>query len=73
LDVGRWVLKFRILCRGSKDADDKLRAKAEAWWQEKGYELARAGGEQFRKETPHGKDVEFDDADHYLFEGKNRG
>jgi pimeloyl-ACP methyl ester carboxylesterase len=52
-----------------KDADTSLRAKAEAWWQEKGHTLMREGVEQFRREIPHGEIIEFTDAKHYLFLG----
>lgn len=52
-----------------EDADEKLRAKAEAWWQEKGHELVRSNYEQFRRTIPHGEVVELDDANHYVFMG----
>jgi hypothetical protein len=52
-----------------KDADANLRAKAEAWWQEKGHTLMRESVEQFHREIPHGEIVEFTDAKHYLFLG----
>lgn len=50
-----------------KDADASLRAKADAWWQQKGH--MRDAVEQFRREIPHGEIVEFTDAQHYLFLG----
>jgi len=51
------------------DADASLRAKTEAWWQEKGHALMREPVEQFRREIPHGELVEFSNAPHYLFKG----
>ena len=50
-------------------ADASIRAKAEAWWQQKGYALMREPVEQFRREIPHGEIVELDDAKHYVFTG----
>jgi len=50
-------------------ADGNVRAKAEAWWQEKGHALLRYSVEQFRREIPHGEIVELDDAKHYMFLG----
>jgi pimeloyl-ACP methyl ester carboxylesterase len=50
-------------------ADASLRAKAEAWWQEKGHALMRYSVEQFRREIPHGEIVELTDAKHYVFLG----
>jgi pimeloyl-ACP methyl ester carboxylesterase len=50
-------------------ADAPLRAKAEAWWQEKGHSLMRDGVEQFRREIPHGEIIELNDAQHYVFLG----
>ena len=50
-------------------ADASVRAKAEAWWQEKGHALMRESVEQFRRESPHGEIVEFKDAKHYVFLG----
>lgn len=50
-------------------ADASVRAKAEAWWQEKGHALMRESVDQFRREIPHGEVVEFSDAKHYLFTG----
>jgi pimeloyl-ACP methyl ester carboxylesterase len=50
-------------------ASASLRARAEAWWQEKGRALMREPVEQFRREIPHGEIVEFSDAQHYLFKG----
>ena len=52
-----------------KNADANLRAKAEAWWQEKGHALMREPVEQFRHQIPHGEIVELDDAQHYVFKG----
>ena len=52
-----------------KGADASLRAKAEAWWQEKGHAMMREDVEKFRREIPHGEIVEFRDAKHYLFTG----
>lgn len=46
-----------------------LRAKADAWWQEKGHKSMRDAVEQFRREIPRGEIVEFTDAQHYLFLG----
>jgi len=51
------------------DADASLRAKAEAWWKEKGHALMREPVEQFRREIPHGEIVELQDAKHYMFTG----
>ena len=53
----------------SKGADASLRAKAEAWWQEKGHAMMREDVEKFRLEIPDGEIVEFRDAKHYLFTG----
>lgn len=50
-------------------ADASVRAKAEAWWQEKGHALMRTSVEQFRREIPHGEIVELDNAKHYVFLG----
>jgi pimeloyl-ACP methyl ester carboxylesterase len=50
-------------------ADANVRAKAEAWWEEKGHALMRQSVEQFRREIPHGEIVELDDAKHYVFLG----
>jgi pimeloyl-ACP methyl ester carboxylesterase len=50
-------------------ADASVRAKAEAWWQEKGHTLMRYSVDQFRREIPHGEIVELNDAKHYLFLG----
>jgi non-heme chloroperoxidase len=50
-------------------AGASVRAKAEAWWQEKGHALMREPVEQFRREIPHGEIVEFSEAQHYLFKG----
>jgi pimeloyl-ACP methyl ester carboxylesterase len=50
-------------------ADASVRAKAEAWWKEKGHALMRESVEQFRREIPHGEIVELDDAKHYVFLG----
>jgi pimeloyl-ACP methyl ester carboxylesterase len=52
-----------------KNADESVRAKAEAWWKEKGHALMREPVEKFRREIPHGEIVELDDAKHYLFIG----
>lgn len=52
-----------------KDADESLRAKAEAWWQEKGHALMREPIEQFRRQIPRGEVVELNDAQHYVFMG----
>lgn len=52
-----------------EDADTNVRAKAEAWWEEKGHALMRQSVEQFRREIPHGEIVELDDAKHYVFLG----
>jgi pimeloyl-ACP methyl ester carboxylesterase len=52
-----------------KNADENLRAKAEAWWKEKGHLLMREQVEKFRREIPHGEIVELNDAKHYLFTG----
>jgi pimeloyl-ACP methyl ester carboxylesterase len=51
------------------DADASVRARAEAWWQEKGHALMRYSVEQFRREIPHGEIVELNDAKHYMFTG----
>jgi pimeloyl-ACP methyl ester carboxylesterase len=51
------------------DADASVRAKAEAWWKEKGHSLMREPVEQFRREIPHGEILELDDAKHYIFLG----
>jgi pimeloyl-ACP methyl ester carboxylesterase len=53
-----------------KDADESLRARADQWWNEKGYMFSRASAERFRKEMPRGRVVELNDADHYIFRGK---
>jgi pimeloyl-ACP methyl ester carboxylesterase len=53
----------------SEGAHVNLRAKADAWWQEKGHKGMRDAVEQFRREIPHGEIVEFTDAQHYLFLG----
>jgi pimeloyl-ACP methyl ester carboxylesterase len=50
-------------------ADASLRAKAEAWWKQKGHALMRESVEQFRREIPHGEIVELNDAKHYMFRG----
>jgi hypothetical protein len=50
-------------------ADASVRAKAEAWWQEKGHALMRQSVEQFHREIPHGEIVELDDTKHYVFLG----
>jgi len=50
-------------------ADASVRAKADAWWQEKGLALMRTSVEQFRREISHGEIVELDDAKHYMFLG----
>jgi pimeloyl-ACP methyl ester carboxylesterase len=50
-------------------ADATLRAKADAWWQEKGHKSMRDAVEQFRREIPQGEIVEFSNAPHYLFLG----
>jgi pimeloyl-ACP methyl ester carboxylesterase len=50
-------------------ADASVRAKAEAWWKEKGHALMREPVEQFRREIPNGEIVELDDAKHYIFTG----
>ena len=50
-------------------ADASVRAKAEAWWNEKGHALMREPVEQFRREIPNGEIVELDDAKHYIFTG----
>jgi hypothetical protein len=52
-----------------KDADARVRDKAEAWWQQNGHTLMRNSVEQFRREIPHGEIVEFKDAPHYMFLG----
>jgi non-heme chloroperoxidase len=52
-----------------KNADESVRAKAQAWWKEKGHALMREPVEKFRREIPHGEIVELDDAKHYLFIG----
>jgi non-heme chloroperoxidase len=50
-----------------EDADANVRAKAEAWWKEKGHALMLQSVEQFRREIPHGEIVELGDARHYVF------
>jgi non-heme chloroperoxidase len=50
-------------------ADASVRAKAEAWWKEKGHPLMRESVEQFRREIPHGEIMELNDAKHYVFTG----
>jgi pimeloyl-ACP methyl ester carboxylesterase len=50
-------------------ADVSVRARAEAWWKEKGHALMREPVEQFRREIPHGEIVELHDAKHYVFTG----
>jgi pimeloyl-ACP methyl ester carboxylesterase len=50
-------------------ADASVRAKAEAWWKEKGHALMCEPVEQFRREIPHGEIVELRDAKHYIFTG----
>jgi pimeloyl-ACP methyl ester carboxylesterase len=52
-----------------KNADESVRAKAQAWWKEKGRALMREPVEKFRREIPHGEIVELHDAKHYLFIG----
>ncbi|PYS67510.1 MAG: hypothetical protein DMF73_19190 [Acidobacteria bacterium] len=53
-----------------KNADESVRTKAEAWWQEKGHALMREPVGKFRREIPHGEVVELDDAKHYVFIGE---
>lgn len=53
-----------------QDADESLRARADQWWKEKGNKFSRSSAERFRKEIPHGRLVELNDADHYIFRGK---
>ena len=50
-------------------ADASVRAKAEAWWQEKGHSLLRQSVEHFRHEIAHGEIIELNDAQHYVFSG----
>ena len=50
-------------------ADAGVRAKAEAWWKEKGHSLMCESVERFRREIPHGEIVELHDAKHYVFTG----
>jgi pimeloyl-ACP methyl ester carboxylesterase len=52
-------------------ADASVRAKAEAWWQQKGHPLLRQSVEQFRREIPHGEIIELNDAPHYVFWGES--
>jgi pimeloyl-ACP methyl ester carboxylesterase len=52
-----------------KNAHESVRAKAEAWWKEKGHALMREPVEKFRREIPHGEIVELKDAKHYVFIG----
>jgi pimeloyl-ACP methyl ester carboxylesterase len=54
-------------------ANASVRAKAEAWWKEKGHALMREPVEQFRREIPHGEIVELNDAKHYVFLGDTAG
>ncbi len=51
-------------------ADTSVRAKAEAWWREKGHSLLRQSVDQFRREIPHGEIIELNDAPHYVFLGE---
>jgi pimeloyl-ACP methyl ester carboxylesterase len=51
-------------------ADASVRAKADAWWQEKGHSLLRQNVEQFRCEIPHGEIIELNDAPDYIFLGE---
>lgn len=55
------------------DASDALRLRADAWWREKGHALTRRALEKFRREMPHAKIVELDDAQHYIFRGATQG
>src|SRR5262249_38547076 len=48
-----------------RDVDDDLRARADQWWKESGITFSRASAARFRKEMPHGRVVELNDADHY--------
>ena len=54
-------------------ANASARAKAEAWWKDKGHALMREPVEQFRCEIPHGEIVELNDAKHYVFLGDTAG